>query len=749
MKGLTSFRMNVGVKSSNDDQSIPFTMNQPISSLSSFRQSHYQQQQYMPSSSPSSSSYHVPYMPTNTATNEFHNIQMRLLHARNKNIEMKKTLVQAIQSNINTNTNSSNDNNIRRSNNIDNNNSNNNNSNSNIPKKVSIQEVNNDDNDDENNNYKRDKKATNVPMKSNKETRKQDDNNNTIRSNKQSSKKFMEKPQDIDSDNSDIESPSKIPPRSSSRRDNAYSPKTPQNNARIADLAIIADQMSRAINDNKSILAPKIDTDKEKLETKVSKDAERKRYKAVLESRDESHDVMPMWRHRMRGRFNPPPSLVLKGKRLFIVVVWGIIIFYARPYTCVMREKKKNRDRNTVELKKNITMFADGCDDWLGQLVRVTISSVENDTSLDFEPTDSFVNNRNMPLKQRILQLKIRVKSIIDSITSSQLPSHFIELLVSMIDDGNYFFKEFLFEYETKLLDFDSLGGTRNMLILPRSDYNYNGKPKVLFEVGFGRSRIDALKGRTLIQNFILIKILISHILLSPWNFGVAKKPTNNINRLVNNHRVLATVIYEILRLVDPEIPAIEQVAISQISEENHDEGNDIKQPTNEGENNEGDEQQYNDAAAKTKKIDEEDSRFEKFVGVLLGRTKKSKEIASNSIEERILGHRSSFCSLQEIHNLLLPSKSFDDVRKETSGWMLEFANKLEVWINNSIQTVLNRRHAIIRQDIGGDDNAESMLGSLTARRETARGGAAAATGRGAVPKLEFEKLNFITSSRP
>jgi len=735
MKGLNSFRMNMGVKSSNDDQSIPFTINQPISSLSSFRQNHYQQQ-YMPSSSSSSSSYNLPHMSTNTAINEFHNIQMRLLHARNKNIAMKKTLVQAIQSNINTNTNSSNDNSIRRSSNIDNNNNNNNsNSNSNIPKKVSIQEVNNDDDDDDNNNYKRDKKVTNVSMKSNKDTRKQDDNN-TIRSNKQSSKKFMEKPQDIDSDNSDIESPSKIPPRLSSRRDNAFSPKTPQNNARIADLAIIADQMSRAINDNKSILAPKIDTDKEKLEIKVSIDAEKKRYRAVLESRDESHDVMPMWRHRMRGRFNPPPSLVLKGKRLFIVVVWGIIIFYARPYTCVLREKKKNRDRNTVELKKNITMFADGCDDWLGQLVRVTISSVENDTSLDFEPTDSFVNNRNMPLKQRILQLKIRVKSIIDSITSSQLPSHFIDLLVSMIDDGNYFFKEFLFEYETKLLDFDSLGGTRNMLILPRSDYNYNGKPKVLFEVGFGRSRIDALKGRTLIQNFILIKILISHILLSPWNFGVAKKPTNNINRLVNNHRVLATVIYEILRLVDPEIPAIEQVAISQISEENYDEGNDEKKPTTEGENNDAGEQQYNDAA-KIKKIDEEDSRFEKFVGILLGRTKKSKEIASNSIEERILGHRSAFCSLQEIHNLLLPSKSLDDVRKETSGWMLEFANKLEEWINNSIQTVLNRRHAIIRQDIGGDDNAESMLGSLTARRGTARGAV--------VPKLE---LNFITSSR-
>lgn len=114
-----------------------------------------------------------------------------------------------------------------------------------------------------------------------------------------------------------------------------------QNNAKIADLAIIAEQMGRAISDNQAILAPTFDKDDIIAEKKLSKDAERRRYKAVLESRDERFDIMPLWRHRMKGRYNPPPSIVLKGKRLFKVIVWGIIIFYARPYTIMMRDKKK------------------------------------------------------------------------------------------------------------------------------------------------------------------------------------------------------------------------------------------------------------------------------------------------------------------------------------------------------------------------------------------------------------------------
>lgn len=176
------------------------------------------------------------------------------------------------------------------------------------------------------------------------------------------------------------------------------------------------------------------------------------------------------------------------------------------------------------------------------------------------------------------------------------------------------------------------------MLILPRLNYNYNGKPKVLFEVGLARSQIDTLRGRTILQNFILIKILIAHILLSPWNFGVSKKPTNNIKRIVNNHRVLATVIYEILRLVDPEVPGIEQVAFSAVLEDKEKAfDQDDEKILQEVENNDGVEPLSDASKVNKKSESEEDSRLEKFLGVILGRTKKSNsEVASNSIEERL-----------------------------------------------------------------------------------------------------------------
>lgn len=75
---------------------------------------------------------------------------------------------------------------------------------------------------------------------------------------------------------------------------------------------------------------------------------------------------------------------------------------------------------------------------------------------------------------------------------------------------------------------------------------------------------------------------------------------------------------------------------------------------------------------------------------------------------------------------------------------MQEYANKLENWINISVNSVLNRRHAIIRQDIGGNDDAANMLGSLTTRRETARG-TARGGGINKIPKLE---LSGLASSR-
>jgi hypothetical protein len=57
--------------------------------------------------------------------------------------------------------------------------------------------------------------------------------------------------------------------------------------------------------------------------------------------------------------------------------------------------------------------------------------------------------------------------------------------------------------------------------------------------------------------NCLLQRILVDNILLSPWQHGVSGKPTHNTRLVVFNLRVVATLMYEILRLNDPAIPKV------------------------------------------------------------------------------------------------------------------------------------------------------------------------------------------------
>jgi hypothetical protein len=204
--------------------------------------------------------------------------------------------------------------------------------------------------------------------------------------------------------------------------------------------------------------------------------------------------------------------------------------------------------------------------------------------------------------------------------------------------------------------------------------------------------------------------------------------------------------VYEILRLVDPDLPAIEQTALVPSVQSDDKESENVTAPSTELPSDAPEEKLIKPSdevkVETTKKIEnkinqpENDSRLEKFIGVVLGRTKKSNsEIGADSIEERILGPRSPFGSLQEIHNRLILASEFDAAKKEINGWMQEYANKVEIWIEKSVQRVLNRRHEIIANDIGGQDNAQNMLGSLTTRRETARNDK---TSRYNIPKLNL-----------
>jgi hypothetical protein len=63
---------------------------------------------------------------------------------------------------------------------------------------------------------------------------------------------------------------------------------------------------------------------------------------------------------------------------------------------------------------------------------------------------------------------------------------------------------------------------------------------------------------RMLLQNFILVRILIGRVLLSPWHCGICTKPNPTRSPAVlANQRMLASVLYEMLREMDHDLPAV------------------------------------------------------------------------------------------------------------------------------------------------------------------------------------------------
>ena len=56
----------------------------------------------------------------------------------------------------------------------------------------------------------------------------------------------------------------------------------------------------------------------------------------------------------------------------------------------------------------------------------------------------------------------------------------------------------------------------------------------------------------------MLRRILIGHIMLSPWFFGVCPRPFNRIRHVMHNYRTLASVMYLILTRIDSGLEKVE-----------------------------------------------------------------------------------------------------------------------------------------------------------------------------------------------
>ncbi|RYH26661.1 hypothetical protein EON65_14350 [archaeon] len=107
-------------------------------------------------------------------------------------------------------------------------------------------------------------------------------------------------------------------------------------------------------------------------------------------------------------------------------------------------------DRDKKEFKRTLDLFMETFDDYMGKATHVPIHSIVSDTNLDFEIKDVVLQ------KQKLLQLKVRLKGLVTAVASAALPSpSIITFLVSMISDGTYLPEDFLWSCEFNMLDFD------------------------------------------------------------------------------------------------------------------------------------------------------------------------------------------------------------------------------------------------------------------------------------------------------
>lgn len=275
--------------------------------------------------------------------------------------------------------------------------------------------------------------------------------------------------------------------------------------------------------------------------------------------------LQPLWRHRMDGVQSVPKDRILKGKALLRACVWGIVIMYVRPLLNIRKRKEVYSSKNAVEFKRTLEAFSEACSAWWGNLLKIPILSIQEDSSLTLRPYKRGTFDKVRIDEQNMLSLKVRTLRITKTLVESRMPPDYVtQFLVSLVDDDNYFYKGFFYPEEEKKIELDEFGGTRGMVREPadKSDLDVS-KPctrgqAILGEKSLKKRKVDASRARLLLQNFVFLRCLINNCLVTPWTFRVGRKPTKEqANKVVDNLRVIATMLYLAVKGVSEHLPEI------------------------------------------------------------------------------------------------------------------------------------------------------------------------------------------------
>lgn len=162
----------------------------------------------------------------------------------------------------------------------------------------------------------------------------------------------------------------------------------------ITDLKRFSEHLDAAIDDNKKLLAgdiPVLDSKLNQIDKKNAEADREKKKKMKLEEKQrrqrmklqmdsllqgQNLNILPRWRHRLRGNMNPKPEEILKGKGLFRVAYYLVMHFYVKPRLSIRNRKAQTKSSEMDSLLKSLLLFIDNTSHWLGKLVKTPISSI-------------------------------------------------------------------------------------------------------------------------------------------------------------------------------------------------------------------------------------------------------------------------------------------------------------------------------------------------------------------------------------
>ncbi|KAG7393699.1 hypothetical protein PHYPSEUDO_004462 [Phytophthora pseudosyringae] len=301
-----------------------------------------------------------------------------------------------------------------------------------------------------------------------------------------------------------------------------------------------------------------------------------------LETEAESDDVSP---------FEPEDAEVMEPLPVFRSAVLSVL--YTVYLKKMLLEKKLAEKESAMrDFDSMLRVYFDATRMWLGKVVRTPLLSLLQDSSLDVDisprnglggsslrgfakkfggilarrpppPAQSFASN-GQPRESavdpaKLLKLKVRTRGLLQALSKAidkeEVPSGILDFWKRISTDGVYFPPSYqLFNEERRHLEFDALGATRKMdfegTILV--DQEGNGSSEDLAsQASNGVSRFNIV-----LINFLLVRILIPHVILQPWNVGIGSK---NIGKHTSTNLTnAATLLYCVCRQLSPLPPPVE-----------------------------------------------------------------------------------------------------------------------------------------------------------------------------------------------